>query len=62
MKIICYPEYYIQFGFLRKNGQQLNYIGSESTHTPGTLRDTEEKYGIFQLFVKSDTTSLLFNI
>ena len=62
IKIICYPKDYIQFGLFRKKWQWLNYIGSESTHTPGTLRDTEEKYGIFQLFVKSDTTSSLFNI
>ena len=56
MKIICYPEYYTQFVFFRKKGKRLNYIGIESTHTPGTLYDTEEKYGIFQLSVNSHTT------
>ena len=28
----------LQFGVLRKKGQQLKYVGKESTHTPGTLR------------------------
>ena len=26
----------MQFGVLRKNGQQLKYVSKESTHTPGT--------------------------
>ena len=28
----------LQFGVFRKKGQQLKYVGKESTHTPGTLR------------------------
>ena len=27
----------LQFGVFRKKGQQLKYVGKESTHTPGTL-------------------------
>ena len=33
-----YPEGDLQFGVFRKKGQQLKYVGKESTHTPGTLR------------------------
>ena len=32
------PEGDLQFGVFRKKGQQLKYVGKESTHTPGTLR------------------------
>ena len=32
------PEGDLQFGMCRKRGQQLKYVGQESTHTPGTLR------------------------
>ena len=31
------PEGDLQFGVFRKKGQQLNYVGKESTHKPGTL-------------------------
>ena len=37
MKMICPPEGDLQFGVFRKKGQQLKYVGQESTHTPGTL-------------------------
>ena len=32
------PEGDLQFGVFRNKGQQLKYVGKESTHTPGTLR------------------------
>ena len=32
------PEGDLQFGFFRKKGHQLKYVGKESTHTPSTLR------------------------
>ena len=32
------PEGDLKFGVFRKKGQQLKYVGKESTHTPGTLR------------------------
>ena len=32
------PEGDLQFVLFRKKGQQLKYVGQESTHTPGTLR------------------------
>ena len=38
-----YPEGDLQFGFFRKKGQQLKYVGKESTHTPGTLRAIPSK-------------------
>ena len=37
MKMRYSPEGDLQFGVLRKNGQQLKYVGKEITHTPGTL-------------------------
>ena len=38
MKMIWSPEGDLKLGVFRKNGQQLKYVGKESTHTPGTLR------------------------
>ena len=38
MKMSWSPEGGLQFGVFRKKGQQLKYVGKESTHTPGTLR------------------------
>ena len=38
MKMSWSPEVYQQFGVFRGKGQQLKYVGKESTHTPGTLR------------------------
>ena len=38
MKMSWYTEGDLQFGVFRGNGQQLKYVGKESTHTPGTLR------------------------
>ena len=38
MKMSWSPEGDLQFGVFRKKGQQLNYVGKEITHTPGTLR------------------------
>ena len=32
------PEGDLQFGVFREKGQQLKYVGKESTHTPGTFR------------------------
>ena len=32
------PEGDLKFGVFREKGQQLKYVGKESTHTPGTLR------------------------
>ena len=37
MKMSWSPEGNLQFGVFRKNGQQLKYVGKESTHTPGTF-------------------------
>ena len=37
MKMIWYPEGDLQFGVFRKKGQQLKYVGKESTHTAGTI-------------------------
>ena len=37
-KISWSPEGDLQFGVFSKKGQQLKYVGKESTHTPGTLR------------------------
>ena len=31
------PEGDLKFGVFRKNGKQLNYVGKEITHRPGTL-------------------------
>ena len=38
MKTIWYPEGDLNFRLFRKRGQQLKYIGQESTYTPGTPR------------------------
>ena len=38
MKTSWYPEGQLQFVFSSKKGQQLKYVGQESTHTPITLR------------------------
>ena len=38
MKMNWSPEGDLQFRVFRKKGQQLKYVGQESTHTPGTLR------------------------
>ena len=38
MKIEWTPEGELNFSVFRKVGQQLKYVGKESTHTPGTLR------------------------
>ena len=38
MKTSWSPEGDLQFGVSRKKGQQLKYVGKESTHTPRTLR------------------------
>ena len=37
MKMSWSHEGDLQFGVFRKKGQQLKYVGKESTHTPGTL-------------------------
>ena len=37
MKMSWSPEGDLKFGVFRENGQQLKYVGKESTHTPGTL-------------------------
>ena len=38
MKMSWSPEGDMQFGVFREMGQQLKYVGQESTHTPITLR------------------------
>ena len=38
MEMSWSPEVDLQFGVFRKKGQQLEYVGKGSTHTPGTLR------------------------
>ena len=38
MKMKWTPEGELNFSVFRKAGQQLKYVGKESTHTPGTLR------------------------
>ena len=38
MKMRWTPEGELHFGVFRKAGQQLKYVGTESTHRPGTLR------------------------
>ena len=37
MKMSWSPEGDLKFGVFRKKGQQLKYVGKESTSTPGTL-------------------------
>ena len=37
MKMIWSPEGDLKFGLFRENGKQLNYVGKEITHRPGTL-------------------------
>ena len=37
MKMVWSPEGDLQFGVFIKKGQQLKYVGKESTYTPGTL-------------------------
>ena len=38
MKMKWTPRSELDFSVFRKPGQQLKYVGKESTHTPGTLR------------------------
>ena len=38
MEMSCSPEMDFQFGLFWEKGQQLEYVGKGSTHTPGTLR------------------------
>ena len=38
MKMSWFPEGDLQLCVFRNKGQQLKYVGKESTHTPGTLR------------------------
>ena len=38
MKMSWSPEGDLQFSIFRKKGQQLQYVGMESTHTPSNLR------------------------
>ena len=38
MKTSWSPEGYLQFVLFREKGQELKYIGKNSTHTPGKLR------------------------
>ena len=38
MKMSWSPEGDLKLGVFRKKGEQLKYVGKESTHTPGTLR------------------------
>ena len=38
MKMSWSPEWDFKFGVFRKRGQQLKYVGKESTHIPGTIR------------------------
>ena len=45
-----FPEGDLQFGVFRKKGQQLKYVGKESTHTPGTLRAIPS--GVFNRLTK----------
>ena len=37
IKMSWSPEGDLEFGVFRKKGQQLNYVGKETTHTPGNL-------------------------
>ena len=50
MKMVWSPEGDLQFGVFIKKGQQLKYVGKESTHTPGTLRAIPS--GVFNRLVK----------
>ena len=50
MKMSWSPERDLQFGVFRKKGQQLKYVGKESTHTPGTLRAIPS--GVFNRLAK----------
>ena len=50
MKMSWSPEGGLQFGVFRKKGQQLKYVGKESTHTPGTLRAIPS--GVFNCLAK----------
>ena len=38
MKMRWTPEGELNFSVFRKSGQQLKFVGKESTHTPRTLR------------------------
>ena len=50
MKMSWSPEGGLQFGVFRKKGQQLKYVGTESTHTPNTLRAIPS--GVFNRLAK----------
>ena len=50
MKMSWSPEGDLQFGVFRKKGQQLKYVGKESTHTPGTLHAIPS--GVFNRLAK----------
>ena len=50
MKMSWSPEGGLQFGVFRNKGQQLKYVGKESTHTPGTLRTIPS--GVFNRLAK----------
>ena len=50
MKTSWSPEEDLQFGVFRKKGQQLKYVGKESTHTPGNLRAIPS--GVFNRLAK----------
>ena len=56
MKMSWSPEGGLQFGVFRKKGQQLKYIGKESTHTPSTLRAIPS--GVFNRLVKLTSRKL----
>ena len=50
MKMSWSPEGDLQLKVFRKKGQQLKYVGKESTHTPGTLRAIPS--GVFNRLAK----------
>ena len=50
MKMSWSPEGDLQFGVFRKKGQQLKYVGKESTHRHGTLSAIPS--GVFNHLVK----------
>ena len=50
MKMSWSPEGDLQCGVFRKKGQQLKYVGKESTHTPGTLHAIPS--GVFKRLAK----------
>ena len=50
MKMSWSPEWGLQFIVFIKKGQQLKYVGKESTHTPGTLRAIPS--GVFNRLAK----------